>query len=84
MSDKLKAKIRADEEIARKEKERKEKEEEARKLDEQTSKFARNTINQAQRELRKDWRADAIQQIQTKDQFQDFLDNLESQMWYNK
>lgn len=78
-------KKRATERKQKKAEEAQKKEEEAQKKaeDERATKYASDVVNQAQRELRQDWRADALQQLQTRDQFQDFLDNLESQMWYN-
>lgn len=84
LSDKQKAQVRANEEIARKEKEKQQKEEEARQFDEKTSQFARDTINQAQRELRTDWQADAMAQIRLETQFKQFLDDLENTEWANK
>lgn len=95
LTEQQQAKIKAEEEIARKEKEAlkkaeeekkaaEKKAEEEKKFDEKTTKYAADLINDVQREARqerRDWRLSAVQQLTQKDKFDTFLQNLDEQMW---
>jgi hypothetical protein len=95
LNEQQQAKIKAEEEIARKEKEAlkkaeeekkaaDKKAEEEKKFDEKTTQYAADLINDVQREARqerRDWRLSAVQQLTQKDKFDTFLQNLDEQMW---
>lgn len=80
--------MKADEEIARRQEEDKKKQEETEKIRSMIMEGAPQT-NITPREVikpdeRRDWKASAMNKLETRDKFTAFLDSLQNQMWDNQ
>lgn len=88
LSDQQQNKIKAEQEIARRQEEDKKKQEESEKIRSQIMEGAPQT-NIIPREVirpdeRRDWKASAMNKLETRDKFTAFLDSLQNQMWDNQ
>lgn len=88
LSDQQQNKIKAEQEVARRQEEDKKKQEESEKIRSQIMEGAPQT-NITPREVirpdeRRDWKASAMNKLETRDKFTAFLDSLQNQMWDNQ